>query len=243
MQTTTDQFLGGMVTAIQPAKGYRAGIDAVLLAASVPAKASDTVLELGCGVGVASLCLAARIDGLQITGVELQPAYAALARQNGVDVVTADLRALPADMRNRQFSHVMMNPPYFDRAEGSAAPDTGRDIAMGGDTPLADWIDIAAKRLAPKGYFTMILRIERLPEVLGHLQGRLGSVIVRPIAARAGSAPHLFLLQARHSGRAPFVLATPLIMHDGTMHDADRENYTENVTEILRNGAGFSMAD
>ena len=243
VETTNDLFLGGKVTALQPAKGYRAGIDAVLLAARVPAKAGETVLELGCGVGVASLCLAARVEGVEITGVELQPEYAALAEKNGLTVVNADLRALPADLRNRQFTHVMMNPPYFDRAAGSAAPDAGRDIAMGGDTPLGDWIDVAIKRLAPKGYFTMILRIERLPEVLSALLGRIGSVVVRPISARVGSAPHLFLLQARHSGRAPFRLTAPLVMHDGTMHDADRENYTAHVREILRNGASFSLAD
>ena len=243
VEITNDLFLGGKVTALQPAKGYRAGIDAVLLAASVPAKAGETVLELGCGVGVASLCLAARIEGVEITGVELQPEYAALAEKNGLTVVNADLRALPADLRNRQFTHVMMNPPYFDRAAGSAAPDAGRDIAMGGDTPLGDLIDVAIKRLAPKGYFTMILRIERLPEVLSALLGRIGSVVVRPISARVGSAPHLFLLQARHSGRAPFRLTAPLVMHDGTMHDADRENYTAHVREILRNGASFSLAD
>lgn len=231
------------MTALQPAKGYRAGIDAVLLAASVPAKSGETVLELGCGVGVASLCLASRVEGLSITGVELQPAYAALAEKNGLNVINADLRALPADLRNRQFTHVMMNPPYFDRGAGSAAPDEGRDIAMGGDTPLVDWIDVAVKRLAPKGYFTMILRIERLPEVLSALLGRIGSVVVRPVSARVGSAPHLFLLQARHSGRAPFRLVPALVMHDGTMHDADRENYTAFVRRILRDGAGFGLAD
>ncbi len=243
MQTTTDLFLNGKVSAKQPAKGYRAGVDAVLLAASVPARAGDSVLELGCGVGVASLCLGARVTELSITGVEMQPAYADLARENGLQVVTADLRTLPADLRNQQFTHVMMNPPYFERAAGSSAPDAGRDIAMGGDTPLADWIDVAAKRLAPKGYFTMILRIERLPEVLTLLTGRLGSIIVRPIAARTGATPHLFLLQARHSGRAPFQLRAPLVMHDGTMHDADRENYTQQVRDILRNGARFCIGD
>jgi len=243
METSTDLFLGGRVTAKQPVKGYRAGIDAVLLAASVPAKRGETVLELGCGVGVASLCLTARVSGLEVIGVELQPAYAALAAENGLTVVNADLRTLPADLRNRQFTHVIMNPPYFDRTAGSAAPDAGRNIAMGGDTPLCNWIDIAAKRLAPKGYFTMILRIERLPEVLAHLSGRLGSVVVHPISARVGAAPHLFLLQARHSGRAPFRMMAPLVMHDGTMHDSDRENYTEDVRAILRNGAAFDLVN
>ncbi|MFZ2468854.1 MAG: methyltransferase, partial [Parvibaculum sedimenti] len=35
---TDDGFLGGRLQLLQPAKGYRAGIDAVLLAASVPAR-------------------------------------------------------------------------------------------------------------------------------------------------------------------------------------------------------------
>ncbi|WP_458789696.1 tRNA1(Val) (adenine(37)-N6)-methyltransferase [Yoonia sp. MH D7] len=241
MEITSDLFLGGKVTAKQPAKGYRAGVDAVLLAASVPAKTGESVLELGCGVGVASLCLAARVSELRITGVEVQQGYADLARENGVNVVCADLRALPADLRNTQFTHVMMNPPYFERDKGSSAPDAGRDIAMGGDTPLADWIDVAAKRLAPKGYFTMILRMARLPEVLSALHGRLGSVVLQPISARMDTAPHLFLLQARHSGKAPFRMRPNLIMHDGTMHDIDRENYTVQLREILRDGAGFCL--
>ena len=88
-QTTTDDFLGGLVSVIQPRKGYRAGVDAVLLAASIPAKPGQQVLELGCGVGVASLCLAARVPDLTMTGVELQSDYAALALQNACLLYTS----------------------------------------------------------------------------------------------------------------------------------------------------------
>lgn len=238
MEITRDAFLGGKTHALQPAKGYRSGIDAVLLAAAVPAQSGQRVLELGCGAGVASLCLAARVP-VHVTGVELQSDYADLAVQNGLHVINADLRALPADVRNIQFHHVMMNPPYFDRGTGSAAPDTGRDIAMGGDTPLADWVTIGAKRLAPKGYFTLIQRIERLPEVLAAVTAPLGSVTVLPVTARDVRAPHLFILQARHSGRAPFVMLPPLVLHDGNAHDADRDSYTAQVNSILRDGHGL----
>ena len=54
---STDDFLGGKLRVKQPKKGYRAGIDPVLLAASVNAHIGDNILDLGCGVGVASLCL------------------------------------------------------------------------------------------------------------------------------------------------------------------------------------------
>lgn len=245
---TLDAFLGGQLQIWQPKRGYRAGLDPVLLAASVPAKAGQRVLELGCGVGVASLCLGRRVAGLALTGVELQPDYADLARRNSVQndlplrVVTADLRDLPADLRQQRFDHVIMNPPYFDRKMGSAARDAGRDTALAGATALADWIDIGARRLGPRGYLTLIQRIERLPEVLAALAGRLGSLRVLPIAGRAGRAPELFILQARQEGRAPFTLLPALVMHAGAQHQGDAPSYRPQIVQILRDGGDLPIS-
>jgi tRNA1(Val) A37 N6-methylase TrmN6 len=246
---TTDAFLGGRIRLLQPRNGYRAGVDPVLLAAAVPARAGQTLLELGCGVGAASLCLQARVPGLTITGVEVQPDYAALARRNAtaagssLQVITADLRDLPADLRQMTFDHVFMNPPYFDRDKGTRATDAGRDIALGGATPLADWLDVAIRRLAPKGHLTLIQQIARLPEVLAHIRSHVGSVVVLPIVGRDGAAAGQFLLQARHSGRAPFRMLAPLVLHTGKHHLQDADDYTPQVAAILRNGAGLSLSD
>ncbi len=246
-ELTQDDFLGGKLRIWQPRRGYRAGVDPVLLGASVAAHSGQSVLELGCGVGVASLCLATRVQGLTLTGVEVQTEYADLARRNAVEnnapltVETADLRALPFDLRQQRFDHVIMNPPYFDRRTGTAADDAGRDVALGGDTPLAAWLDIGTRRLAPKGYLTIIQRMERLPEVLGVLNQRLGSLTLLPIAGRDARAPELFLLQARQEGRAAFRMAPTLVMHDGMTHQGDVESYTPQVRDILRNGASLPI--
>ena len=163
-ELTHDAFLGGRLHVWQPRKGYRAGVDPVLLAAATPARAGDQVLELGCGVGTAALCLTARVQGVRVTGVELQPDYADLARRNAAEngsafeIVTADLSALPADLRQRQFAFVIMNPPYFDRSGGTASGDAGRDIALVGETPLATWLDVGIRRIAPKGHLIMQLQ-------------------------------------------------------------------------------------
>ena len=95
--TTRDAFLGGRVVLRQPRDGYRAATDPVFLAAACPAKSGDHVLELGCGVGAAALCLAARVARVQILGVERQADYATLACENAA-VAGADLRIVQADL-------------------------------------------------------------------------------------------------------------------------------------------------
>ena len=118
---TEDEFLGGKLLIKQPRNGYRAGVDPVLLAASVNTKPMQSVLELGCGVGVASLCLGRRVPDLQLTGIEIQSDLAQLAQENAahnqltMDVVIGDLAVLPQGLKSIQFDHVIANPPYFDR--------------------------------------------------------------------------------------------------------------------------------
>jgi len=235
-----DAFLGGKLHLYQPRKGYRAGIDAVLLSASIQAEKNAQVLELGCGVGTAILCLGARIPGLHLTGVEREEAFAELARRNGadtLDVVTADIDALPLTLRQRQFDHVLANPPYYDRTASIRSDDPAREAAHGAETPLATWVKIAAKRLAPKGQAHFIHRIAALPDMLRALPPSLGSVEVLPLAARKNRAPDRFILRARKNGRADFILHPALILHEGDSHDHGGNAYVPQVAAVLRDGA------
>lgn len=244
---TEDKFLGGQVALIQPRKGYRAGVDPVFLAASIAAHKGESVLDLGCGVGAAALCLGARVQGLRLVGVERQPDYADLARMNAFDndvameVFTADLAALPPEVNEESFDHVIMNPPYHLRERSTTSADPGREAALFEDTPLAAWIDAATKRLKPRGYLTIIQKAERLPEILCGMDKRLGSVLVKPLAPREGRAAVLVLVQARKGGRGAFRMASPLILHDGAEHVGDTESYRREVSAILREGAHLPL--
>lgn len=240
-ETTLDAFLGGRLELKQPRRGYRAGVDPVLLSAAVPAKPGHSILDLGCGVGAALLCLGARIPGLDLTGVEKQTAYADLARdnaaRNGITarIATADLASLPDEIRQRRFDHVIANPPYFDRAKGTAA--TGlREDALGETLPLEVWVATGARRLMPRGRMSVIQKADRLPELMTAMASALGSLIIRPIQPRAGRDAALVIVQGRKEGRSPARLVAPFVMHAGADHSDDCQDYTQNAEDVLRYG-------
>ncbi|MCW1950671.1 MAG: methyltransferase [Octadecabacter sp.] len=248
-ETTVDAFLGGQVMLEQPAKGYRAGLDPVLLAASVPAVEGQSVLDLGCGTGAAMLCLGMRVPFLTLYGVEIQPHYAELCRKNAAAngtetrVLTADLRALPQDVTARTFDHVIANPPYFERTSGKASPLADRDIAFAGDTSMHDWIDAATRRLKPKGWLSMIQKADRLPDVLRAIDSRLGDIAVYPITGRVSRAADRFILRARKGTRGPFKLHAPIPLHEGAKHVDDQPDYRTKIAGILRKGFAFNLPD
>lgn len=240
-QLRTDGFLGGRLRITQPARGYRAGADAVMLAAACPAAPGQSVLELGCGAGVASLCLALRVPGARLTGLERQPDYADLARRNAAQndlpltVLTGDLTAPPAALRGASFDHVLMNPPYF--LGGTPAPDPGRALARREETPLEDWLDAALRRLAPRGWLTVIQRADRLEALICGLAGRAGALTLLPLAARQGQPAGRVLVQARKGARAPLRLLAPFVIHQAPAHRADGEDLTPEAAAVLREAA------
>ncbi|PYG26887.1 tRNA1(Val) (adenine(37)-N6)-methyltransferase [Pelagimonas varians] len=245
---TEDDFLGGKVRIRQPIDGYRAGTDPVLLAASVEALAGQSVLELGCGAAPALCCLGVRLPGLVLHGLELQPGYASLGRENlernGLQgtIWQGDIADPPAQMKAQNFDHVIVNPPYFEGGKRVGAEDNGREIALSGTTSLHTWVKTATKRLKPRGYVTFIQRAERLPELMSSMTQYVGSLELLPLLPRAGRPPRLILLRGRKDGRADFRFHSPQVIHEGASHTEDGKRYKAPFQAILGAGAALPFS-
>ena len=232
----SETFLDGRVQARQPETGFRSGTDAVLLAAAVPAQARQAALELGSGTGVAGLCLAARVPGVAVTGVEVDAALTALAVENAAAsglqaaFVAADIFILPPDLK-RHFAQVFANPPFH--GEGTAPPDPNRARALMDGGALPQWLSVGLQRTVSGGFFTVILRADRLNEALAGLP-KCG-VNILPLWPRQGMAAKRVILQARKGSRAPMGLLAGL-----ALHEADGR-YTDAAEAILRDGASLAM--
>lgn len=235
METTVDLLLDGRVRLIQPKTGYRAAIDPVLLAASVPARQDERLVDLGCGAGAVFACLAGRVAGLEVIGVERDPAMADLSRRtlaaNGFAgrIETTDLTEIPGPWEAGCIDHVVMNPPYLPPGRADPSPEAGRAAAGVEDgAGLADWVAVARRYLRHKGTLTVVHRADRLDDILAACARGFGSAVVFPLYPKAGRDAGRVLVRAVRGGRAPLRLAAGLVLHgaDG--------GYTEAAEAVLR---------
>lgn len=233
---TEDGFLNSQLKVRQPKRGFRAGLDAVMLAAAVPANAGETALELGAGVGTASLCLSFRTK-CDVTGLEIDHDLSRLANQNAALNAMADrVRFETADALtwapDRRFDHVFCNPPFHDDT-GQRSPDAQRGRALQDAGTLKDWVRSGLKHVASKGSFTIILRADRSGEVLAMLPSK--GVRIFPLRARADQPPKRIIISWSDSaGGAP--QSPGLILHqpDG--------RYTPEADAILRGASALRIA-
>lgn len=235
-----DTLLGGRVRFAQPATGYRAAIDPVLLAAGVPARSGEHVLEGGLGAGAAALCLLARVPGAQVTGIEIDRALAAIAAGNAavngaaLTVETADL----LEFRQGRFDHAMANPPYQRAGSGSASPAATKRRANRERAPdaLAAWIGALSRRLASRGSLTLVLPAARLSDAARAMRDAgLGAIALVPLWPRAGEPAKRMLLQGRKSARGGDRLLPGLVLHQAN------GAFTPEAEAVLRDGAALGL--
>jgi len=242
-----DAVLGGRLVLRQPLRGHRVGHDAILLAAATSGRAGEHVVDLGAGVGGAGLALARRVDGLAVTLVEIDPLLAELAHHNAaanglaqrVRSVCLDAGAsagafAAAGLAAASAARVLMNPPF--NPPQHASPDRGRRLAHAAPyDALPQWVTAASRLLQPQGVITLILRADRLGEVLGALADEFGALAVLPIHPKPGLAAIRVLVQGFKGNRAPLSLLPGFVLAD-----ADGKP-SPQAEAVLRGGATLSL--
>jgi tRNA1(Val) A37 N6-methylase TrmN6 len=246
--TSDDAVLGGRLTLRQPLRGHRFGHDAILLAAATAAQPGERAVDLGAGVGTAGLALAHRVEGLDVTLVEIDPALAALGQDNATrNGLAGRVRALCLDaaapaaafaaagLSPGTADHVLMNPPF--NAPHNPSPDSNRRAAHAGtDTTLSQWLHTAAWLLHASGAVTLIWRADGLGDVLAALAPAFGATVILPVHPKPGAAAIRILVRAIKDRSGPLALLPGLVLAD-----ADGKP-SRQADAILRDGAALALS-
>ncbi|HTH98217.1 MAG TPA: methyltransferase [Stellaceae bacterium] len=241
---TEDRLLDGRVLLRQPADGFRAAIDPVMLASAVAAEPGQSVLDIGTGSGAAALCLAWRLGQVRVTGLEIQRDLVRLASENAalngfegrVQAMLGDVRAPPLRLAPGSFDHVMTNPPYLEAGTATLPADAARATAVGEGAELRVWLRFALAMLRDRGSLTIVHRADRLDAILAALLGQAGDIVVFPLWPGTGKAAKRMLVRARKGVATPLRLAAGLVLHEGD------GRFTVEADAVLRGRAHIDLS-
>nr|WP_281500544.1 methyltransferase domain-containing protein [Kordiimonas marina] len=217
-------------------------MDTVFLAAAIPAKAGDRVLEGGIGSGGASVLLAARVPGVKVHGIDIQDDMLALARKNAdfnelSDQVTLEKGSI-TDLTGPEgtYDHVMVNPPYLAAGTAIRPPAASKGLAhMDSNATLKDWISFCVYNVRHKGTVTIVYRADRMDEVIARLYRRVGELKIMPFWPRMGMPAKRVIIQGRKGVRGAATLLPGLPLH-GT-----EDRYSPEAEAILRCGDALDL--
>ncbi|MDR1615845.1 MAG: methyltransferase [Syntrophomonadaceae bacterium] len=222
-ESLDDLLLGGYKI-IQPKKGYRFAIDAVLLAHFPELATCRQAVDLGTGGGIIPVILSYRCPGLKIVGVEIQHSMAERAKrsikynslESTVDIKLGDIKEIHKYLPSEQADLVTCNPPFWRKGDGKL--NLNEEICGARHeiwAELNDFIKAAEYLLRGQGSLYMIQRTERLQEIIERLrENRLSLLTLRLVHSFSDKKAALVMLRASKGDiRRPLTVEPPLIIY------------------------------
>ena len=236
--------LNRSISLFQAPDGFRTSMDSVMLAAACPIQAGQTVLDLGCGVGSAGLCVLRRVENTTLVGVDIQSDHIELSLKNAKNNDMADRASfICADIRHElkinTFDHIICNPPYKRAGAHKHSPSPSKAQAMGhleDSSNLQSWITRAWHHIKGQGSLTIVHEAEQADSIIHALYSengrrRFGAVEIIPLYPKAATPAKRVLIRAYKHKKGGTILHPGIIMHevDGS--------YTKEANDILRHMA------
>lgn len=242
METVEVFFLNKSVRLLQPKTGFRTSFDSVMLASACPVKEGERVLDMGCGVGGASLCVLQRISDCHVSGIDMQSSYVELAQQNAklnghedsADYFVGDIRDYDVERADHRYDHIICNPPYMERGAHLISPDKGKAIASGhldDDMDVSVWVKAGLRLLKSGGSITFIHRADMMADILNAFGKSFGAAEIIPLWPKTGVSSKRVIIRAVKDRKSPLSLHAGLIVHN------DDGSYTYKAEQILRDAA------
>ncbi len=221
---------------IQNKKFFKFGIDAVLLTYFCNPKKAVEIVDLGTGSGVIALLLSAKYRSAHISGLEIQPAVADMARrsvafnqlQSRIDIVNGDIKNWQHYFKAQSADVVTANPPYFKSGSGLANPNDYKLISRHEVACTLDDLFRAAEGiLRQNGQFYFIHRPNRLVDIFETARKyRLEPKTIQLVKPRIDEAANLVLIKCVKYGGAELKWLPPIVVYD------ENQNYTEQIYYI-----------
>ena len=174
---TLDTLFQGRLKLLQKKAGYRFSIDAPLLAHFCEPRPRDRIIDLGTGCGVIPLILIHRKKAEKVTGVEIQPTLADLARRNAaLNRASTRIKIWQKDLRNLEkgkarFDLVVCNPPYRKAGSGRVNPRLEKALARHEiNATLQDVLRTAHSLLPARGRLFLIYPAPRAAELIHEMR-------------------------------------------------------------------------
>lgn len=237
MSIVPTPFLEGSVIVYQPKKGFRFGIDSILLAHFLNLKPKDLILEVGAGSGIISLIALKRFPYSKIFALELENLFIECLKktilENRVEerffVIKGDIKNPPFNLGI--FDVIFSNPPYFKSKAGRKSPYEIENIARRDvEFDLHEFFKNISLLLKNRGKFYLIFTALRLSELIYFLKiNKLEPKLLRLVYSYPGSEAKLVLLLAVKNAKEEIRILPPLYIYD-----SPKGNYTKEVKNFLK---------